>query len=287
MYFSSEGHNSMGQFDIFYSVMDDDGNWGPAINMGYPINTPDDDFFFVPTATPNIAYYASARYDDNLGGSDIYLVEYEEPEINRLVVIKGCVNSTNDAPIENVMISVTEQGKTEPIGIYKPHPGTGKYVLILEADGKYNVDYAGAGFESQEKSIEVTREMTYKSTNQTYDIDDIMMVAIEQPQEETQVTLAKTSSTADVMDTSDGIPYYTVQILALKKPVSSYDVFINLEHDLIKEYKCADGFYRYAYGTFKGFKASLKGKEKVLNTGLWSDSFIRDIKQYDQLIEKK
>ncbi len=283
MYFSSEGHGSMGQFDIFYSVMEEDGNWGPAINMGYPINTPDDDFFFVPTATPNIAYYASARYDDNYGGSDIYLIEYEEPEINRLVVIKGCVNSTDDAPIEHVTISVKQKGKMDPVGIYKPHPGTGKYVLILEADGNYTIDYTGTGFESQEKSIDVTRDMTYKSTSQTFDIDDVMMVTIEQPKEETQTTLAVTTS---VMDTSDGIPYYTVQILALKKPVSSYDVFTDLEHDLIKEYKCTDGFYRYSYGAFKGFKASLKGKEKVLKTGLWSDSFIRDIKQYDQLIEK-
>ncbi|MBS2212878.1 PD40 domain-containing protein [Carboxylicivirga mesophila] len=285
MYFSSEGHNSMGQFDIFYSVMDDEGNWGPAINMGYPINTPDDDFFFVPTATPNIAYYASARYDDNLGGSDIYLVEYEEPEINRLVVIKGCVNSTNEAPIENVQILVKKQGESESAGVYKPHPGTGKYVLILEAEGKYNIEYKGTGFESQEKTIDVTREMTYKSTNQTFDIDDVMLVAIPQP-EVTETKLLADDATEATYDTSDGIPYYTVQILALKKPIASYDIFVDLEQDLIKEYKCTDGFYRYAYGSFKGYKASLKGKDKVLKTGLWSDSFIRDIKQYDQLTKE-
>ncbi len=284
MYFSSEGHNTMGQFDIFYSVMDDDGNWGPAINMGYPINTPDDDFFFVPTTTPNIAYYASARYDDNYGGSDIYLIEYEEPEINRLAVIKGCVNSTNEAPIENVVIEVRKKGQNEAIGQYKPHPGTGKYVLILEADGKYVVEYKGNGFEGQENTIDVTREMTYKSTNQTFDIDDVMLVAIAQPEEPETEMMAGAAEAS--YDTSDGIPYYTVQILSLKKPVASYDVFVDLEPDLITEYKCVDGFYRYSYGAFKGFKASLKGKEKVMKTGLWSDSFIRDIKQYDQLIEK-
>ena len=279
MYFSSEGHNSMGQFDIFYSVLEDDNGWGPAINMGYPINTPDDDFFFVPTATPNIAYYASARYDDNYGGSDIYLIEYEEPEINRLAVIKGCVNATDDTPIENIHITVTRQGESEPEGQYRPHPGTGRYVLILEADGQYDIEYSGDGFEAYKKQLEVTREMTYKSSNQTTDIDDVMLVAIPQVIEETP------SEPGKQLDSSDGIPYYAVQILALKIPISSYDLFKDLEHDLIQEYKCNDGLYRYSYGTFKGYKAALKGKDKVLETGLWSDSFVRNIKQYDSLTE--
>ncbi|MCG8579840.1 MAG: hypothetical protein MI866_07990 [Bacteroidales bacterium] len=282
MYFSSEGHNSMGQFDIFYCVMDDDGNWGPVHNIGYPINTPDDDFFFVPTTTPNIAYYASSRYDDNYGGSDIYLIEYEEPEINRLAVFKGCINSSDEAPIENVEIRVTRQDNPEVIGNYKPHPGTGKYILILETDEKYNITYSGVGFEEQSKTIDVTREMTYKNLSQASNIDDVMMIAVAQPE---PVVEEAELATTESLDTSDGIPYYTVQILALKKPVLTYDIFVDLEHNLIKEYKCNDGFYRYSYGTFKGFKAALKGKDKVLHTGLWSDSFVRDIKQYDSLTE--
>ncbi|MBK3516921.1 PD40 domain-containing protein [Carboxylicivirga marina] len=278
MYFSSEGHNSMGQFDIFYSVMDDEGNWGPVQNMGYPINTPDDDFFFVPTTTPNIAYYASARYDDNYGGSDLYLIEYEEPEINRLAVIKGCINATDDAPIENVDIKVTRQGENEVIGHYKPHPGTGKYILILEADGKYNIEYSGEGFDGQSKTIDVTREMTYKGTSQTSNLDDVMMIAVAEPEPEA-------TESENVYDTSDGIPYYTVQILSLKKPITTYDIFVDLEHEQITEYKCNDGFYRYSYGAFKGFKAALKGKDKVLQTGLWLDSFVRNIEQYNNLTE--
>ncbi|TRX70891.1 PD40 domain-containing protein [Carboxylicivirga sp. M1479] len=284
MYFSSEGHNSMGQFDIFYCVMDDEGNWGPVINMGYPINTPDDDFFFVPTTTPNVAYYASARYDDNYGGTDIYLIEYEEPEINRLAVIKGCINSTNDAPIENVVIKVTREGETTPVGQYRPHPGTGKYVLILEADAKYVVEYSGLGFEEQSTTLDVTREMTYKSSSTASNLDDVMMLADAKPVPESEEE--ETVKVVQALDTSDGIPYYTVQILSLKQALSSYDVFVGLEHDLIKEYKCTDGFYRYSYGSFKGYKAALKGKEKVLNTKLWQDSFVRDIKQYEQLMNE-
>ncbi|WP_430812077.1 MULTISPECIES: tetratricopeptide repeat protein [unclassified Carboxylicivirga] len=280
MYFSSEGHNTMGQFDIFYSVMDKEGNWGPAINMGYPINTPDDEFFFVPTTTPNIAYYASARYDDNLGGSDIYRIEYEEPEVNRLAVLKGSLAASDDAPIENVIINVTDEATQQTIGQYRPHPGTGKYVLILEADGKYKIEYGGNGFKTQQRTIEINREMTYKNSSKAFEFNDIMLASVAPAPVDDKV------ATEVTYDISDGIPYYTVQILSLKRPVASYAVFKNLEQDLIKAYQCKDGFYRYAYGTFKGYKAALKAKEKVLKTGLWHDSFVRDIKQYDSLIKQ-
>jgi outer membrane protein OmpA-like peptidoglycan-associated protein len=48
LYFSSQGHNSMGGYDIFYSQRTDDGQWSSPTNMGYPINTPDDDLFYFP-----------------------------------------------------------------------------------------------------------------------------------------------------------------------------------------------------------------------------------------------
>jgi len=49
IYFSSQGHNSIGGFDIFYSELQEDGTWGQAQNMGYPLNTTDDDFNLSPT----------------------------------------------------------------------------------------------------------------------------------------------------------------------------------------------------------------------------------------------
>jgi hypothetical protein len=278
LFFSSEGHNSMGQLDLFYSHVNADSSWNAPENMGYPINTPDDDFFFVPTTTLNKAYYASSRFDDNLGGSDLYLVEYKEPVDNRLAVIKGVVKGTNDAPLENVRIHVTDQADGSQIGIYRPHPGTGRYVLILEADKEYDIRFSGLGFEETLEHLSVTQEMSYKKFHTTTALDQVTLIAkaVEEPEKP-----------EEALDVSDGIPYYTVQILSLKWPVESYDVFGTLERGIIKEYKCQDGFYRYAYGLFKGYKATLKAKEKVLETGKWQDAFVRDVKQYDDLIEKK
>ena len=123
--------------------------------------------------------------------------------------------------------------------------------------------------------------MTYKNSNQSAFINDIVLSSVALPEEQVPASNAVQQS-----DSSDGIPYYTVQFLSLKKPVASYDLIKKLEHGLITEYKCNDGFYRYSYGTYKGFKAALKGKDKVLGTGLWHDCFIRSTEQYIKLTEK-
>nr|WP_321405499.1 hypothetical protein [uncultured Carboxylicivirga sp.] len=282
LYFSSEGHNSMGKFDIFYSQLQEDGEWSAPKNIGYPINTPDDDFFFVPTATQNIAYYASSRYEGSLGGSDIYLIEYEEPEINRLAVFKGKVVS-GDAPLENVRIYVSDAETDEEVGAYKPHPGTGKYVLILEAEKKYKITYAGDGYEEVDAIVDVEREMAYKKSSQTLTLKDTEMkyLIAEKPKEE---------AATDVMDDSDGIPYYTVQFVSLKKPEITNDLFTKhgLDASLIKVYECKDGWFRYAYGAYKGYKATLKVKSTVFgNVKIWDDAFVREIKQLNDLAKEK
>ncbi len=74
LYFSSKGHRGMGGFDIFKSVYDSSTQtWGEPINMGYPINTPDNDVFFVSTPDGERGWYSSAR-EDGLGFTDVYQV---------------------------------------------------------------------------------------------------------------------------------------------------------------------------------------------------------------------
>ncbi|MBN2164866.1 MAG: PD40 domain-containing protein [Marinilabiliaceae bacterium] len=284
LYFASEGHNCMGGFDIFISRIQPDSIWSKPVNMGYPINTPDDDFFFVPTVSYNQAYYASSRFEDNHGGMDIYLVQYEEPVENRLAVLKGTIQSENDAPIETVRVFVFEKESGDLVGQYCPHAGTGKYVMILEAEKIYELKYSGEGFEDYVANLPVTRNMTYSNLQAAKKVDDVTMASIvkEEPKQTTDVAV----SDVKPLDANDDIPYYTVQILTLNKPVISWeDAFKGLDTTLVKEYKCKNSMYRYAYGLFKGYKATLKVKEEVLKVSPFSDSFIRDVKQYDDLIE--
>lgn len=73
LYFSSKGHNSMGGYDIFKSVMDASGKWMKPENLGIPVNTPDDDLFYKSLPGEKKGYFSSER-KDGLGGYDIYQV---------------------------------------------------------------------------------------------------------------------------------------------------------------------------------------------------------------------
>lgn len=79
LYFSSQGHNSIGGYDIFKSTLKDDGTWTKPQNLGYPINTPDDDIYFVLSANGKTGYYSSVR-EEGQGFTDIYKISFLAPK---------------------------------------------------------------------------------------------------------------------------------------------------------------------------------------------------------------
>ncbi|GAB4201668.1 MAG: OmpA family protein [Bacteroidia bacterium] len=91
LYFSSNGHIGMGGLDIYMSKRQPDGSWGPAINLGYPINTHNDENSLLVDPSGKIAYFASNR-SDSYGGLDVY--QFELPENARpqnITYVKGKV----------------------------------------------------------------------------------------------------------------------------------------------------------------------------------------------------
>jgi len=75
LYFSSEGHNSMGGYDIFKCEKLKNGEWSKPVNLGYPINTPDDEKYFVVSEDRKRAYYNAIR-PEGLGQQDIYIINF-------------------------------------------------------------------------------------------------------------------------------------------------------------------------------------------------------------------
>ncbi|MBN2347944.1 MAG: PD40 domain-containing protein [Bacteroidales bacterium] len=71
LYFSSQSHKSMGGYDIFISHKDEQGNWSGPENLGYPINSTDDDLFFYPWKNGNVGL-VSVFSDDGFGKEDLY-----------------------------------------------------------------------------------------------------------------------------------------------------------------------------------------------------------------------
>lgn len=75
LYFASKGHNSMGGFDIFRSERNEDGRWSVPVNLGYPLNTPDDEVFYITDRTGSHGYYSAIR-EGGSGGKDICKVVF-------------------------------------------------------------------------------------------------------------------------------------------------------------------------------------------------------------------
>lgn len=75
LYFASKGHFNMGGFDIFYTKINSKGNWVYPINIGYPLNTTNDNLYFQPVRKSNTGYIALFGENSNLGIKDIYHIE--------------------------------------------------------------------------------------------------------------------------------------------------------------------------------------------------------------------
>jgi len=77
--FSSEGHGSMGGYDIFLSTLSD-GKWGVPINIGYPVSTTDDNLAFQPFAN---GAYGLQSIMTGYKKKEIALVTFNPPEEKR------------------------------------------------------------------------------------------------------------------------------------------------------------------------------------------------------------
>lgn len=72
LWFSSKGHNSIGGYDVFYSVRNSAGAWDSVKNAGYPVNTPWDELFYKPSPVLDSVFYFSSNRKGGFGGLDIY-----------------------------------------------------------------------------------------------------------------------------------------------------------------------------------------------------------------------
>jgi outer membrane protein OmpA-like peptidoglycan-associated protein/tetratricopeptide (TPR) repeat protein len=101
LYFSSQGHNSMGGFDVFYIERNEEGFWSNPVNMGYPLNTPNDDIFFKMDENNKQAYYSSVR-DNGFGGKDLYKVIFLGEEKELKLTTEDIYLAWNHKPINDL-----------------------------------------------------------------------------------------------------------------------------------------------------------------------------------------
>lgn len=155
LYFSSEGHNSMGGYDIFKSTLVD-GNWTTPVNIGYPINTARDDVFFSISENGHRGYYASANFQ-GYGDKDIYEISFidvivedggevlAELKKENITEITGKVlDKETKLPI-NAKITVNDKETGELITTINTGP-SGQYGLKLLPGKHYEITVNADGY---------------------------------------------------------------------------------------------------------------------------------------------
>ncbi|MBA3901433.1 MAG: PD40 domain-containing protein, partial [Bacteroidetes bacterium] len=131
IFFSSDGHKTMGGYDIFYSEIQEEGNWSSPINMGYPINTTDDDIYFVTSGDGKRGYFSSLRVNC-VGEKDIFMVTIDDIEVEAITVLRGKITIDGDEKIPpGAIIFVTDLETGLVINESRPNSRTSVYTLAL------------------------------------------------------------------------------------------------------------------------------------------------------------
>jgi outer membrane protein OmpA-like peptidoglycan-associated protein/tetratricopeptide (TPR) repeat protein len=133
LYFASDGHVGVGGFDIFYAKIDKEGNFLKPTNIGYPINTENDEHGFIVSSDGKYGYFSS-----NMGGKslDIYTFElYEEARPEEIIFLRGKISSKSPDAAKGMTIEL-KNTKTNQVTEGVVDESTGEYVAVIAAKDK-------------------------------------------------------------------------------------------------------------------------------------------------------
>ncbi|MCS7162161.1 MAG: OmpA family protein [Bacteroidia bacterium] len=186
LFYSSNGPNSMGGFDIFRSELRPDSTWSTPINLGYPINTAGDEIYFVLSASGLHGYYASER-EDSYGEKDIYMIDFsamppppqpvaqqkeETPTLSsepapltfrpNLTLVTGTIyDAETKAPLE-ATITILDNLKGDTIAVLTSNAATGKYLISLPAGRNYGITVSAEGYAFHSENFIVEETQGYR-----------------------------------------------------------------------------------------------------------------------------
>ncbi|MBL7884275.1 MAG: PD40 domain-containing protein [Bacteroidia bacterium] len=204
IYFSSQGHKTMGGYDIFKSVWDETTKtWSTPENLGYPVNTPDDDVFFVVSASGKHGYYASIN-GNGYGEKDIYLVTFLGPEkpmvMNnednllasqtapiketviapvmkikeaQLTILKGVItDALTKKPLE-ATIELIDNMKNEIVASFTSNSSTGKYLVSLPAGRNYGIAVKKEGYLFHSENFDIPATAAFQEVTKDVELKNV------------------------------------------------------------------------------------------------------------------
>ncbi|MFQ3575540.1 MAG: OmpA family protein, partial [Cytophagales bacterium] len=173
LYFSSKGHNTMGGFDIFHVTVDPETGIpvSDPVNIGYPINTADDDIYFVWSADGKRAYFSSER-EGGYGDKDIYVLEREIADA-KLIVMRGIIKDKETGDPVSANITVVDNETQKVVGVYNSNSSTGKYTVIFPAGKNYGISVEAPHYLFYSKNIDIPNLDAFKEIKDSIKLSPI------------------------------------------------------------------------------------------------------------------
>ena len=294
LYFSSEGHSSMGGFDIFKSQKI--GNtWKTPTNIGFPINTTDDDKFFQPVNNGQNAYYSMTT---DYKKKEIFYLGLGNTDVNQQFEIKGKF-SLKDTIVtfdENYSIHLINKTSGDTLDVGYPNKYTGLYSFSV-TPGQFRIFYKGVGYITQtidtsilqdnpnlvlnidvslERDTTIKRIIPPPATPVVYSKIDLALIpTIASVDTATLIRNLNVSDVGDVNIKDSDVLYYTVQVMALHNPVDvTYFKYIT---DMKVMYNDVDKFYRYTTGRFQTREEAYSLRLELIRKGYPEEIFIKKV----------
>jgi hypothetical protein len=291
LYFSSEGHSTMGGFDNFRSIRIGSA-WKTPVNIGFPINTTDDDKFFQPLNNGKNAYYSMTT---DYKKKEIFYLGMGNTDVNQLFEIKGKF-SLKDTVVtfdDNYSIHLINKATGDTLDVGYPNKYTGLYSFSV-APGQFRIFYKGFGYITQRIDTAILQDNPNIVLNIDVSLerDTTIKKTVQQPVVYTKINLdliptiasvdtsmlirnLNVSDVGDINVKDSDVLYYTVQVMALHNPVDvSYFKYIS---DMKVLYNDIDKFYRYTTGRFSTREEAYSLRLELIRKGYPEQIFIKKV----------
>jgi outer membrane protein OmpA-like peptidoglycan-associated protein len=185
LFFSSQGHYNMGGYDIFFSELSDAGEWSYPVNIGYPLNTTDDDLFFYPINDGEKGYHSKYNVGEP-NDQDIFKYEILSVANPPRYKISGKVEKPDNIEYEldKISVSFVNSGNKDTLitkfcnkqGYYEHKVPAGEYELAFRAmNQQFDVRKVNipANFPEEDLIFNTEIEDRFIVKKDTFIIDDI------------------------------------------------------------------------------------------------------------------